>query len=117
MFDQRLAWTGAALAAVTALTFFLVRPQQPPEIAPMTESVSGIERRAESGPHEEYDYAYILKEHEGRVAVYPAGADEPEMILDVLVKYLPDYDRSQMAEGIHVKTYDELISLLEDYTS
>lgn len=117
LFDQRFVWTGVALAAVTALSFFLARPQQQPEIVPMTESVSGIERNAEIKPQEEYDYAYILKEHDGKVAVYPAGADEPELILDVLVKYLPDYDRSQMIEGIHVKTYDELVSLLEDYTS
>lgn len=117
LFDKRLAWTGAALAAVAAFSFFLTRPQTAPETAPLTESVSGIGRGAESKPREEYDYAYILKEHDGRVAVYPAGADEPELILDVLVKYLPDYDRSQMAEGIHIKNYDELVSRIEDYTS
>lgn len=110
-------WTGAALAAVTALSIFLTRSPPLPEIAPIAESVSGIERRVADNSPEEYDYAYILREHEGRVAVYPAGADEPELILDVLVKYLPDYDRSQMSKGIHVKTYDELVSLIEDYTS
>lgn len=117
MLDKRLAWTGAALGLVAALSFFLTRPVAEPEIAPLTEPVSGIGRGGESLAPEQYDYAYILKEYEGRVAVYPAGAGEPELILDVLVKYLPDYDRTQMAAGIPIKTYDELISRIEDYTS
>lgn len=117
LFDRRFAWTGAALAAVTALSLFLARQPEQPEAAPITGSVSGIERKTEIEVPEKYDYAYILKEHEGRVAVYPAGGDDPELVLNVLVKYLPDYDRSQMKEGIKVKTYDELVSLIEDYTS
>lgn len=119
MFDRRLAWTGAALAVVAAVSFFLTRAPEESDIAPITENVSGIERSASSAPvqRQKQEYAYILKAHEGRVAVFPAGSSEPEFVYDVLVKYLPDYDRQQMEEGIPVRDYDELVSLLEDYTS
>lgn len=117
MFDQRFVWTGAAVAVIAVLSFFIAKPAEDAEIRPITEPVSGIERAAELSAPDAHDYAYIIREHEGRVAVYPAGADEPEIILDVYVKYLPDYDRSQMAQGIQVKDYTQLMSLLEDYTS
>lgn len=115
MFDRRLMWTGAALAVVTALSLFLARVPEQAEITPITESVSGVERQqsADSQP----EYLYMLKEHEGRVAVFRTGSSEPELVLDALVKYLPDYDRSQMEQGIPVKDYDELVSLIEDYIS
>ncbi len=51
------------------------------------------------------------------MAVFTAGESEPEVVLDVFVQYLPDLDREQMAEGIPVKDYNELVALLEDYTS
>ncbi len=117
MFDQRFLWTSAAVMVVAALSFFLSQPKEPPEIAQIVESVSGIEREAASTSRTETEYSYILKEHNGRVAVYAAGEDEPQLVLDVPVKYLPDYDRSQMAIGIPVKNYDELVALIEDYTS
>lgn len=117
LFDQRFVLTGVAIAAVTALSFFIASSQQDEQALPITESVSGVERKTETSKPQEYDYEYLLKEHEGRIAVYSAGAEKPELILDVLVKYLPDYDRSQMAVGIQVKNYDALISLIEDYTS
>lgn len=117
LFDQRFVLTGVAIAAVAALSFFIASSRQEEEVRPITESVSGIERKSETKEPPEYDYEYLLKEHEGRIAVYQAGANKPEIILDVLVKHLPDYDRSQMAVGIPVKDYDSLISLIEDYTS
>lgn len=117
MFDRRFVWTGAAVALVAAVSFFVSRIPAKPEIAPITETVSGIEKQQETPSVEEFGYAYLLKELDGRVAVYPAGSLEPELVLDVLVKYLPDYDRSQMQQGIQVKDYKQLVSLIEDYTS
>jgi hypothetical protein len=33
------------------------------------------------------------------------------------VKYLPDYDRAALREGIPVKDFGELVSRVEDYIS
>jgi hypothetical protein len=34
-----------------------------------------------------------------------------------LVKFLPDYDRIQLREGIPVKDYETLSAMIEDYIS
>ncbi len=121
MLDKRLAVTGAAIIVVIAAAYLAIRPPQTPQIAQIGESVSGISREAVDAapdtPLREDGYMYVIKEYEGRVAVFPAGKSEPEVVLDVFVQYLPDLDREQMAEGIPVKDYNELVALLEDYTS
>ena len=124
MFDRRLIYTGAAIAVVSAASFVLTALPIIPETAPVTENVPGVEREAprqegkpEREPRAEAGYRYLLKEHNGRIAVFPAESEEPELVLDVLVKYLPDLDRTQMQQGIHVKDYEELVRLIEDYTS
>jgi hypothetical protein len=116
MLDSRLALTGAALAVVIAASYLVINPPEKPRLAPVSESAADIAGE----PERELDkpeYMYIIKEHEGRVAVYAAGATEPELVLDVLVRYLPDLDREQMREGVPVNDYEELAALLEDYSS
>jgi hypothetical protein len=117
MLDSRLALTGAALAVVMAASYLAVRPPERPQLAPV--SASAVETAGAETPEDEQvpEYMYIIKEHEGRVAVYPAGEAEPEFVLDVLVRYLPDLDRQQMQEGIPVADYDKLVALLEDFGS
>lgn len=113
--DKRFIWTGVALgAAVAAALLFAELPEK--TSVPLQETVSGVERSAGAQPREE-DYAYLLKEKNGRIAVYARDKEEPEMVLDVLVKYLPDQDRQDLAEGIPVRDYSELVSLIEDYAS
>lgn len=121
--DRRFVSTVLAVLAVTVGTAALVNRTEAPPVAPLHESVSGVEIRPETPAatqptQKEPDYAYIIREYEGRVAVFSAGDDnKPEMVLDLLVKYLPDYDRTQMQEGIRVKDYQELVSRIEDYVS
>lgn len=123
LFDKRLAVTSAAVILVAAISFVMSNAIKIPELAPINENVAGIEldnakkRAASIPPDKEEEYEYTIKEHNGRVAVFPAKSAEPELVLDVLVKYLPDYDRAQMQDGIHVKNYEELVKLIEDYTS
>ena len=106
---------------VTAGSAALANTSEEPQAAPLHETVSGVEQNpapVESEPEPAPDYAYMLREYEGRVAVFTAdNPAEPEMVLDTLVKYLPDYDRSQMQEGIKVKDYQQLVSLIEDFAS
>lgn len=61
--------------------------------------------------------SYILGEKDGQVAVFLRGSDEPEIIFNVYLHYLPDVDRLRLTEGIEVYDYDTLLSLIEDYTS
>ena len=63
------------------------------------------------------DYLYIIKEYNGRVAVFGEDADIPEMVLDTFVRYLPAYDRIQLREGVRVYSLHELEARIEDYTS
>lgn len=63
-------------------------------------------------------YEYILKEYNKKIGVFtPEDQETPTLILDVSVKYLPEYDQGQLSTGIFVKDYTKLISLIEDYTS
>lgn len=124
LFDRRLACTLLAVLVVTATAAALAIRTERQSTAPLGETVSGVERDVESSVAEassaveKPDYLYIIREHEGRVAVFSAADEqEPEMILDTLVKYLPDYDRSQLAQGIPVYSYQELVSLIEDFVS
>lgn len=57
------------------------------------------------------EYEYILREHEGRLAVFLKDKDTPEMVFDVYVRLLPEYDRGQLNQGVYVKDYEELIDL------
>jgi len=81
-------------------------PPEPPE-PPEPSSAS-----AEAKPQ-----GWLLGEHEGWLAVFPAGSESPSMIYDVLVRALPAYDREQLANGIYAQNEAQLEQLLEDYIS
>jgi len=65
----------------------------------------------------EPDYIYIIREYDGRVAVFARGESTPEVVLERLVHHLPTYDRIQLREGVRVFTQEELQERIEDYTS
>lgn len=119
MFDKRLLWTGVALAVVTALSVTLSRIPEKDDSLIIHEPVSDVlippEEESASAP--EAEYAWLLKEHEGRIAVFAWDKDTPEMVLDVSVRFLPDYDRILLKEGIPVKDSETLFSMIEDYIS
>ena len=60
---------------------------------------------------------YIIKGYEGKLAVFIGDKSEPEILFDVYLHHLPDVDRLKLQEGIRVDDYQELLRLLEDYTS
>lgn len=60
---------------------------------------------------------YLLREHDGKLGVFVGESSEPEMLFDVYIRYLPEYDRQQLAEGIYIEDYAKLVSLIEDYIS
>ena len=60
---------------------------------------------------------YVLGEKEGKLTVYASDGYTIIDILDTYVYSLPLSDREAVAQGIPIYTVNELISLLEDYTS
>jgi len=62
--------------------------------------------------------AYVLREHEGHVAVFsPPEVESPSMVTDIRVQDLPAGDRRDLAEGIGAEDYETMISLLEGFSS
>lgn len=60
---------------------------------------------------------YVLKGHEGKLAVFIGDKKQPEIVFDQYVHLLPDIDRRELEKGIEVENYEELLRLIEDYTS
>lgn len=60
---------------------------------------------------------YYLRDHEGRIAVFPAGSDIPELVFDVYTRMLPQSDQDLLQQGVYVADYEELTRLVEDYIS
>jgi hypothetical protein len=118
--DKRFAATAFAVLAVAVGGVLLAnRDAEITETLPLGEAVSGIARpQTETEPPSEGEWLYLIREYDGRVAVFtPENSDTPEIVYDTLVKYLPDYDRAALREGIPVKDLGELVSRVEDYIS
>ena len=62
-------------------------------------------------------YEFIMKEYDGKIAVYKAGSNEPIRILDVYIVYLPEADKISLGEGIKIKDQEELNERIQDFTS
>lgn len=63
---------------------------------------------------------YILKEHLGCIAIYKSYSQGDMTlinIIDVGVDALPEQDRTQLSFGIDVYGEENLLQLIEDYTS
>ena len=61
---------------------------------------------------------YILRDYNGKIAVFPSfDAQTPNFVTDFDVAALPQQDRQYLAEGIPLKTAEELQQILEDYGS
>lgn len=61
--------------------------------------------------------SYLVKSYEGKIGVFQEGSTTPEQIIDFKPESLPQAVQDKLAEGIRVKNRDELLSLLENYTS
>lgn len=99
----------AIAAVIITVTFFLTVPERWfPEEA--------VEQNTEQ-PKAPEAYAYELKAHEGKLAVFFYGEKQPRMVFDVYINTLPEYDKKQLSAGVPVKDYEELLIRIEDYSS
>ncbi len=60
---------------------------------------------------------YLLKDYKGRLALFEDNPDKPSVIFKVYTDNLPDMDKFKLREGIYAENYEELLRLIEDYTS
>ena len=73
---------------------------------------------AEALPSEDTSgYPYLLRSYDGKLAVFTDDLVEPDLVFDVYVRTLPEYDQQQLERGVRVKDYDKLTALIEDYIS
>ncbi len=62
-------------------------------------------------------YQYWLRDYNGYLAVFGNEAEEPELIFQVFIRNLPQYDQQALQYGIGVQDYEELIARIEDFIS
>lgn len=60
---------------------------------------------------------YILREYNGKTAVFEKGRELPVFIEDIFIDNLPEKDRKALREGIILSSPEELQSLIEDFSS
>ncbi|NMB30736.1 MAG: hypothetical protein GX988_04770 [Clostridiales bacterium] len=60
---------------------------------------------------------YIIKEYNGRIAVFISNQQEPMREYDTYVNTLPDKDKELLKNGIVAMNDEELRDRIEDYTS
>ncbi len=65
-------------------------------------------------PEQEY---YILKNHNGRIALFSSKSEIPIKIYDIYAKSLPEKDTQALNEGIKAESEAELNNLIETYLS
>lgn len=60
---------------------------------------------------------YIVKDYNGKIAVFENGSDTPFRITDTYTKNLPQEDKMLLSEGIYIDNDKDLALLLADYCS
>lgn len=63
------------------------------------------------------DYPRLLKEWNGRVALFLTDGSEPQTVYEVNVLTLPEEEQRMLETGITVNSEEELTAILENYTS
>ncbi len=58
---------------------------------------------------------FVLKEYEGKAALFRENSEKPYQILDLEVWLLPEADRETLEQGIYAQNEEELKAFLEDW--
>lgn len=90
------------IGIVLILAFTLFSPKEP--TSPAAESTA-----ASSG--------YLLKEYDGRIALYALPETTPRQIFNIYVDSLPDADIARLQSGIPADTLEQAEEYLEDFDS
>lgn len=60
---------------------------------------------------------YLLREYDGKLAVFTEDLVTPDLVFEVYVRTLPESDQALLQRGIRAASFDELTRLVEDYIS
>jgi len=100
-------------ALIVAASAFAVAFILPSGQAAFTTGTSGISSQASAAGYA----GYIVKLYNGRIGIFSSGSSVPDSVLDINVTLLPQSEQARLTDGIQIKTHDELLSLIENYTS
>lgn len=113
-----LAATGLGVSSALLLRGPQVATDLPQSSIALPErSSSSVQSSSKPARQPSETVEYILKEYNGRLAVFTGENTVPDYELDVYTRHLPEYDRKQLEEGIPVQGYEQLTALIEDYIS
>lgn len=94
-----------SLVAIGTFTFFAGTKNN---MTYMNASSSNMENNVQN-------IQYIVKEYDGKVAVFKLGENEPAETLDIDITSLPFSDRAALKEGISLQDTKKLNQLIEDF--
>lgn len=57
----------------------------------------------------------VLKEYNGKVALYNSNNTTPVSVYDIYIDSLPENDRKSLKEGIKIESDNHLDKILQDY--
>ncbi len=81
----------------------------------VTITLNGITHAGEEPSAEEA--GYLLKEYDGKLAVFLNGEETPFRLLDGSTAFLPENDKEALEEGIFIPDEESLKKRIEDFTS
>jgi len=58
---------------------------------------------------------YVVKNFNGKIAIFEKESIEPFKITEIPVSYLPEKDQENLNKGIEAFNFEELKHILEDY--
>lgn len=87
------------------------------QVAPQQYKIVEIDKFDESSFLVTREPEYLLKDTNGKIAIFEVGEFEPFMTLDVYTSTLPYLDRQNLLDGIIVVGEDNLCRIIEDFDS
>lgn len=78
--------------------------------------ISSLEKTNKPVVTEKELQQYILKDYNGRIALFVSENETPIEVFEIFTTSLPQQDAALIKKGIHVTT-EELKNILEEYTS
>ncbi len=70
-----------------------------------------------AAPQTSMEQTYLLKDYQGKIALYNKDSKTPQKVYDVYLMNLPQLDQKKLQAGIPVLNEEHLEKLLEDFDS
>ena len=106
-FVQKILLKGIATASVLLLAVFVATAFS---LGAKYEKVTPPETTSTSP-------LYTLSQYDGKLALFKRGYSMPVEIYEVYLSSLPQSEQSKIKSGISAQTDEEILKIIEDYTS